>query len=432
LQQTLASCGRSPRKGALLFIDLDNFKVLNDTSGHDVGDQLLVFVAKRLEHCVRENDTIARLGGDEFVVMLDGLSETIEEAAAQARSVGAKIQNVLNQPYTIGGQVHYSTPSIGITLISNAQSSVEELLKQADIAMYQAKAGGRNTLRFFDPHMQAALAARANLEADLRVGIREQQFVLHYQPQVDAVRGIIGAEALLRWNHPERGMVAPGEFIRIAEESGLILPIGQWVLEVACARLKDWEADPRTRDLVLAINVSARQFRQADFVEQVCTALKKSGARPQQLKLELTESVVLDDIEDTIEKMKQLRPLEVGFSMDDFGTGYSSLSYLTRLPLDQLKIDQSFVRNLPGNRNEAVVVQTIITMAVSLGLTVIAEGVETEAQRQFLQRHGCHTFQGYLYSKPVALPDFELLLIRNRPQAECAAAGLGASGVAPA
>jgi len=410
LQQALAGCGRSGRKGALLFIDLDNFKILNETSGHDVGDQLLVEVARRLAACVGAGDTVARLGGDEFVVLLEDLNENAREAAAQTKDVGERILSELNRPYTIAGRVHHSTPSIGVTLFIDAVDSLDELLKQADIAMYQAKSAGRNTLRFFDPEMQGALAARTVLEAALRLGIHDRQFVLHYQPQVDGAGGFIGAEALLRWRHPERGLVPPGEFVPLAEETGLILPIGQWVLEAACSRLKAWAGDPRTRELHLSVNVSARQFRQADFVDQVRNALEQAGAPATKLKLELTESLVIDDIEGAIEKMRTLKRLGVGFSMDDFGTGYSSLAYLTRLPLDQLKIDRSFVRNLPDSANDAAVAQTIITLANSLGLTVIAEGVETEAQRQFLERHGCPTYQGYLCSPPVDIARFERLL----------------------
>ncbi len=410
LQQALAGCGRSGRKGALLFIDLDNFKILNETSGHDVGDQLLVEVARRLAACVGAGDTVARLGGDEFVVLLEDLSENAREAATRTEDVGEQILSQLNRPYAIAGRVRHSTPSIGVTLFVDAEDSLDELLKQADIAMYQAKSAGRNTLRFFDPEMQGALAARTVLEAALRLGIHDRQFVLHYQPQVDGAGGFIGAEALLRWRHPERGLVPPGEFVPLAEETGLILPIGQWVLEAACSRLKAWAGDPRTRELHLSINVSARQFRQADFVDQVRNALEQAGAPATKLKLELTESLVIDDIEGAIEKMRTLKRLGVGFSMDDFGTGYSSLAYLTRLPLDQLKIDRSFVRNLPDSANDAAVAQTIITLANSLGLAVIAEGVETEAQRQFLERHGCPTYQGYLCSPPVDIARFERLL----------------------
>ncbi len=413
LQHAMAGSARSRRMGALLFIDLDNFKMLNDTSGHDVGDRLLIEVANRLRTCVRDGDTISRLGGDEFLVMLEDLSEDSPEAAAQAKAVGETIMADLNQAYVIAGRVHHSTSSIGATLFVDTENPVDELLKQADIAMYQAKAAGRNTLRFFDPDVQASLTARASIEADLRLGIEERQFVLHYQPQVDGQGHIIGAEALLRWQHPERGTVSPAQFIPIAEDTGLILPVGQWVLEEACARLAAWSRLPHARHLQLAVNVSARQFRQPDFVDRVRGALETSHAPTTLLKLELTESLVLDDVDDTIEKMRALKKLGVGFSMDDFGTGYSSLSYLTRLPLDQIKIDQSFVRNLPDNPTDAVVVQSIITLAGSLGLVVIAEGVETEAQRQFLEQHGCPTFQGYLFSKPVAVTAFDDLLTRR-------------------
>lgn len=415
LRQAMSGSMRSQQTCALLFVDLDNFKMLNDTCGHDVGDQLLTEVARRLTTCIREGDTISRLGGDEFVVMLVGLSEHASEAAAQAKAIGEKVLSTLNQPYAIGGQVRHSTASIGATLFMGNESSVDEPLKQADIAMYQAKSAGRNTLRFFDPDMQAALAARAELEAALRQGIDQRQFVLHYQAQVRGRYNIVGAEALIRWHHPTHGLVAPDQFIPLAEETGLILPIGQWVLEEACTQLASWAHDPRYRDLHLAVNVSARQFRQEDFVDQVRNALERAGAPATHLKLELTESLVLDNITDSINKMHVLKKLGVNFSMDDFGTGYSSLSYLTRLPLHQLKIDQSFVHNLPDSQNDAVVAQAIITLANSLGLEVIAEGVETEAQRQFLDQHGCPICQGYLFSKPVPTDQFIHLLQNQVP-----------------
>jgi diguanylate cyclase (GGDEF)-like protein len=415
LRQAMSGNVRSLQTGALLFIDLDNFKMLNDTCGHDVGDRLLIEVARRLATCIREGDTISRLGGDEFVIMLVGLSEHAPEAAAQAKAVGEKVLSTLNQPYAVGGQAHHSTASMGATLFMGNEGSLDDPLKQADIAMYQAKAAGRNALRFFDPAMQAALAARTDLEAALRQGIDQQQFALYYQAQVHGRSNIIGAEALIRWHHPTRGLVYPAEFIPLAEETCLILPIGQWVLEEACTQLARWSHDPRCRDLHLAVNVSARQFRQVDFVERVRIALERSGAPAANLKLELTESLVLDNITDSIDKMHVLKKLGVNFSMDDFGTGYSSLSYLTRLPLHQLKIDKSFVHNLPDNQNDAVVAQTIITMAKSLGLNVIAEGVETEAQQQFLAEHGCPIYQGYLFSEPVPLDEFLSLLHDQTP-----------------
>lgn len=410
LDRAMTGSARTQHMGALLFIDLDNFKMLNDTCGHDVGDRLLIEVAHRLATCVRDGDTISRLGGDEFVVMLEGLSERPQEAAAQAQVIGEKVLTTLNQSYVMGARTHHSTPSIGATLFAGNENSVDDLLKQADIAMYQAKSAGRNTLRFFDPDMQAALAARADMETAMRQGIQSRQFVLHYQAQVHGQLGIVGAEALLRWNHPTRGLVSPAQFIPLAEETGLILPLGQWVLEEACERLAAWSRDPHYRDLYLSVNVSARQFHQTDFVDRVRYALLSTGAPATRLKLELTESLVLDNISDTIAKMHQLKALGVSFSMDDFGTGYSSLSYLTRLPLNQLKIDQSFVHNLPDSPNDALVVQAIITLAQSLGLDVIAEGVGTEAQRQFLDQHGCPIYQGYLFSEPVSQEAFAVLV----------------------
>ncbi|TRW89998.1 bifunctional diguanylate cyclase/phosphodiesterase [Candidatus Methylobacter oryzae] len=410
LNLALASSHRSGRTGALLFIDLDNFKTLNDTLGHDMGDLMLQQVAERLSSCIREGDTVARLGGDEFVVMLEGLSTQAVEAAAQTEMIGEKILATLNQPYQLAQHEYYSTPSIGTALFNNHGQAANELLKQADIAMYQAKISGRNALRFFDPQMQASINARVALEADLRLAVAESQFILYYQPQVCHDRQIIGAEVLIRWQHPEQGWVCPSDFIPLAEETGLILPIGQWVMETACAQIKRWEAGDHTRDLQLAVNVSARQFHQSDFVEQVRQALDRNEIKPASLKLELTESLVLNDIDDTIFKMNALREIGVRFAMDDFGTGYSSLAYLTQLPLDQLKIDQSFVRNIGMKPSDSMIVQTIIGMANNLGMEVIAEGVETEAQRAFLEQHGCPVCQGYLFSKPAPLAEFEQLL----------------------
>jgi diguanylate cyclase (GGDEF)-like protein/PAS domain S-box-containing protein len=406
----LGASARHRRRGALLFLDLDYFKVLNDTEGHDVGDQLLVEVARRLRANVRESDTVARLGGDEFVVMLEDLSEDDGVATAQAETVGNKIREAASLPYVLKGHDYHGTVSIGVCLIRDGRETVDDLLKRADVAMYQAKAAGRNTLRFFQPEMEQALMERAAMEDELRRVLQQHQLVLYYQPQIDENNLVLGAEALLRWQHPERGLVSPAAFIPLAEETGLIVPIGHWVLETACTQLREWHHNPDTADLVLAVNVSARQFRLPDFVDQVEEVLQSTGANPARLKLELTESVVLDDVADTIEKMKALKVLGVGFSMDDFGTGYSSLSYLRRLPLDQLKIDRSFIRDVETNTGDAVIVQTIIGMAHSLGLKVIAEGVESQAQRDFLNRHGCPTFQGYLFSRPVPVAVFEKLI----------------------
>ncbi len=405
LQQAITASARSGREGALLFIDLDNFKTLNDTLGHDKGDLLLQQVAQRLSDSVREGDTVARLGGDEFVVMLEGLDVSPEEAAPQAQAVGEKILVALNEPYLLGNHKHHSTPSIGVTLFGGNQGTVDELLKRADFAMYQSKAAGRNTLRFFDPQMQAVVTARAGLEEELRHGLSEDQFLLYYQPQVDGAGRMTGVEALVRWQHPQRGMVPPGEFIPLAEDSGLILPLGHWVLRTACGQLAAWASRPEMAHLVVAVNVSARQFKLPNFVEEVMAILDSTGARPPQLKLELTESMLLSDVEDIITKMTELKANGVGFSLDDFGTGYSSLTYLKRLPLDQLKIDQSFVRDVLTDPNDAAIAKAIITLGQSLGLAVIAEGVETEGQRDFLAGHGCNAYQGYLFGRPCAAGD---------------------------
>ncbi|MHB8666176.1 MAG: bifunctional diguanylate cyclase/phosphodiesterase [Burkholderiales bacterium] len=411
LQQALASSARSGRRGAALLIDLDDFKTLNDTLGHDKGDLLLQQVGQRLSTCVREDDTVARLGGDEFVVLLEGLSESTGEAATQTESVGEKVLAALNAPYFLDGIERHSTPSVGVTLFSGHQVAIDELLKQANLAMYQAKAAGRNTLRFFDPTMQSIVADRAVLAADLREALSQQQLVLYYQPQVIGDRRLTGAEALVRWRHPRRGMVSPAEFIPLAEETGLILALGQWVLQTACIQLARWASQPGTADLLLAVNVSAKQLQQADFVDQVLEVLASTGANPNRLKLELTESLLVSNVEISIAKMTALKAHGVGFSLDDFGTGYSSLFHLKRLPLDQLKIDQSFVRDILINPNDAAIAKMIIALAESLGLSVIAEGVELEAQREFLARHGCHAYQGYLFSRPLPLGEFEELMV---------------------
>ncbi len=412
LQQALTASTRTTHRGAVLLIDLDNFKTLNDTRGHDKGDLLLQQVAQRLVTCVREGDTVARLGGDEFVVLLEGLGEHPDEAATQTEAVGEKILATLNQPYRLAGYEIRSTPSIGVTLFSGHQTSIDELLKQADLAMYQSKTAGRNTLRFFDPAMQAMVTEHAALEVDLREAVKQGQFTLHYQAQVVGDGRLTGAEALVRWQHPQRGLVSPAAFIPLAEETGLILPLGHWVLETACAQLATWARQPNTAQLFLAVNVSANQLHQADFVDQVLAVLSSTGANPKRLKLELTESLLVSDVENTIAKMAALKAHGVGFSLDDFGTGYSSLSYLKRLPLDQLKIDQGFVRDILIDPNDAAIAKMIIALAESMGLTVLAEGVETEAQRAFVARLGCHAYQGYLFSRPLPLDEFEVFLKR--------------------
>jgi diguanylate cyclase (GGDEF)-like protein/PAS domain S-box-containing protein len=407
LQHALERSARSDSEGALLFIDLDNFKTINDTLGHDMGDLLLQQVAGRLVACVRKSDTVARLGGDEFVVMLENLGVTPDVAAERVKATGEKILAALNQPYLFERYEHYSTPSIGVSLFKDHRDSIGELLKRADLAMYQAKAAGRNTLRFFDPAMQAAVSARAALEADLRQGLREREFLLHYQPQFDGDGAMTGVEALLRWEHPGRGLVSPEEFIPLAEETGLILCLGQWVLETACTQLAAWSARTETAHFCMAVNVSARQFRHPNFMDMVLSVLDRTGADPCKLKLELTESVLVDNADDTIAKMSALKEKGIGFLLDDFGTGYSSLAYLKRLPLDALKIDRSFVSDVPTDPNDGAIARTIMALANSLGLAVIAEGVETVAQRDFLARHGCHAYQGYLFSRPLPVDRLE-------------------------
>ncbi len=407
LQQVLVNGARSGLTTAVLFVDLDNFKTLNDTRGHEVGDLLLKDVAQRLRSCVREQDTVARLGGDEFVVVLQNLSSDAPEAAAQARTLGELILAHLRQPYELAGHEHHFTASIGVTLLNHQRDSVDEVLKQADMAMYRAKDDGRNTLRFFDPDMQQAVNRRALLETELHNGLRRAQFLLLYQPQVDSQGRVTGAEALVRWQHPVQGMVPPSEFIPLAEESGLILPLGQWVMETALRQQARWQRDPLFAHLSLAINVSARQFLQDDFVAQVLALVQQTGANPAQIKLELTESLLLDNVDSVIATMRALKAHGLGFSLDDFGTGYSSLSYLKRLPLDQIKIDQGFVRDVLLDASDAAIARSIIALAGSLGLSVIAEGVETTAHHQFLLAHGCQAFQGYLFGRPLTLEDFE-------------------------
>ena len=412
LNQTMALSARNGLHGAILFLDLDNFKALNDTQGHDMGDLLLIEVAQRLQGCVRKGDTVGRFGGDEFVLILEGLSSEKDEAATHAEMVGEKIRTVLGQPFQLDGIEHHCSASIGINLFFRHLGTVNELLKQADVAMYQAKQSGRNAIRFFDPVMQVVLDARSKMETALRGALSKQQLCLHYQIQVDAALQPIGAEVLLRWEHPDLGMVSPARFIPLAEETGLIIPIGLWVLETACTQIKLWEGNPLFRDLNIAVNVSAREFRQEGFVAQIKAVLDKCGINPNRLKLELTESLILNNVEDSISKMQKLKTIGVEFSMDDFGTGYSSLSYLKRLPLDQIKIDQSFVRDISTDTSDAAIVQTIIAMAETLGLKVIAEGVETEAQREFLDLRGCPAFQGYLFSKPISVQQFEQLVVK--------------------
>ena len=405
LQRSLANSQTGGLGGALLVVDLDNFKDLNDTLGHETGDELLRQVAERLEQCGRRSDTVARLGGDEFVMLLEGLSAERAQAAVQAEAVARTVLDMLRKVFVLDGRVHHTSCSVGIALYVDAAGSVEELLKRGDLAMYEAKAQGRNTFCFFDLRTQEAVAKRTALEADMREALAQKQFVLHYQAQVESGGKLVGAEVLVRWRHPVRGWIYPDDFIGIAEATGLIVPLGAWILRTACVELARWAGHTDTELLTLAVNVSARQFQHVGFVEELLAVLQETGANPAHLKLELTESLLLDDAEGAIERMTQVRAHGVRFSLDDFGTGYSSLSYLKRLPLDQLKIDQSFVRDILVNANDAAIARTIVSLAHSMDLRVIAEGVETEEQRALLAEFGCHTWQGYLFGRPAAVQD---------------------------
>lgn len=402
---------RSGQYGALLFIDLDQFKTLNDTLGHDAGDRLLVEVAGRLRQCIAEGDTAARQGGDEFAVMLEELGNEAAVAAVQAETVAERIRNELTLPFRLAdGVEHFGSASIGISLFSGQDEGVEVLVKQADIALYRAKDAGRNRVRFFDNAMQTALNERAALEAGLRSALVRGEFVLFVQPQVDRDGRLGGAECLIRWLPPGREPVMPGDFVPLAEESGLIVPIGLWVLDEACATLRRWADDPATRDLYLAVNVSASQFRQPDFVAQVTAALHRHGANPARLKIELTESLLLDHVEPVVDKMQALQALGVRFSLDDFGTGYASLAYLKRFPFEQLKIDRSFIRDIASDPDDAAIVSAIVAMGNALRLNVVAEGVETAEQLAYLVEHGCTRFQGYLFGRPMSFADFAVRL----------------------
>ena len=417
LNQAKARSSRSGQYGALIVIDMDRFKILNDTHGHDMGDLMLREVAERLKASVREGDTVARLGGDEFISVIVDIGQNERDAAAIAEKVGEKMLAVLNQIYHIGSIAHTSSASLGVTLFRGDGIASDDVIKQADLAMYKAKEAGRNAVRFFDPDMETAVKERMQFEKDLSQAWHERQFELHFQPQIDSHGAVEGAEALLRWRHPRRGLVMPGEFIALAEDTGLIQPLGQWALEGACLQLALWAARPQTRHLKMAVNVSAKQFHQTDFVDKVLSALQDAGASPGRLMLELTESVLVRDVSDVIEKMARLKRAGVGFALDDFGTGYSSLAYLKRLPLKQLKIDRSFVSDILVDENDASIAKMIITLAHSLELEVVAEGVETRGQLDVLTRLGCNHFQGYLFSRPVPIGEFEALLTKAQAPA---------------
>lgn len=412
MAMALAKSQRSHKVGALLMIDLDNFKALNDTKGHHIGDELLIQVAKRLQSVLREGDTLARMSGDEFIILLEGLHGEEEKAALEAEKFATRIKYLLNEPYNLLGYEHTCSSSIGIALFNTTKpKSKETLLKQADIAMYQAKKLGRNRICFYDPVMQENIEQKTTMEHELRIALSQEELTLFYQPQVNLEGEIIGVEALIRWNHPQKGLVPPNAFISLAEETGLIIPIGSWVLHKACEQLSQWTKRYPKRQLHVSINVSVKQFQEASFYDTVAEVIAKYGVETGRVKLELTESLIVENIHETIQKIESLRSLGIGFSLDDFGTGYSSLSYLKRLPLDELKIDQSFVRDISNDNNDAMIVKTIIEMAHNFDLDVIAEGVEDQEQFKFLEENGCTLFQGYLFGKPMPAKEIERLFL---------------------
>ncbi len=414
LAQTLAASERKGLYGAIVFLDLDDFKVLNDTRGHDAGDRLLAEAGRRLRAALREVDTVARMGGDEFVVLLDGLGPTQDSAALLAQSIGEKLRQSIAEPVDLGGFSFHCTTSIGVRLFGPGETEAE-LLQHADLALYKAKSAGRNRVIFFDPSMQAVLDARGRLEDALGNALRDGQMELHYQPRFNGEGRLVGAESLLRWRHPKHGLMAPRDFLGIAGQTGLILPIGRWVLDIACAQLAAWSQDPVTRNLTLAVNISALEFQQSDFVEHVRRALDSYHTKPEHLTLELTEGATLDCNEETLSRAQELQDLGVRLSVDDFGRGWSSLSRLTRLRLQEIKIDQSLVAKIGQPETDAILVSAIIALAGSLGLTIVAEGVETEAQRRFLASQNCDTFQGFLFGAPLSPADFQRFLRDARP-----------------
>lgn len=401
LEQAIAHSARSKKQCALLYLDLDRFKIINDTQGHEMGDRLLIDVAERLQRVTRASDTVARLGGDEFVLLMQQLDEQPELAVQQAQRMGEKVLATLAQTFVLDGVSYENSASLGIALFCGGEVDAHELLKRADLAMYQAKSLGRGTMRFYDPEIQACINARALLESAIRDGLENGEFVLYHQPQLDVTGRCVGVEALIRWNHPQRGLVSPGEFIPVAEETGLIIALGRWVLEEACRTLRRWQDESRYAGLWMAVNVSARQFYQADFVQNVCNIVHTSGINPEQLKLEITESMLLGDIEQAIATMLQLREHGIRFSLDDFGTGYSSFNYVKRLPLAQIKIDRAFVRDIDTDPSNAAICRAMIAMGHSLDLRVVAEGVETQTQWAVLVQEGCDLVQGFLYARPM-------------------------------
>lgn len=410
LNHAQTKSAREHQFGALLLLDLDDFKTLNDTRGHDIGDQLLIEVARRLGDTLRETDSAARLGGDEFVILLEALSNDQATAATKAENIAEKIRAEISRPVALHENLHYTTPSIGVTLFRGHADASDALLRQADLALYQAKDAGRNAIRFYSPSMQALVDGRAKIETGLRKALSNEEFVLHYQPQIDRHGNLVAAEALLRWQPPGQPLVSPDTFIPVAEESGLIVPIGFWVLQTVCNLLATLAKNPNQQHLLLSINISARQFHHADFVNEVRFALGLSGARPDRLIFELTESLLLKNVDNAVQTMQTLKDIGIGFSIDDFGIGYSSLAYLKRLPLDQIKIDRSFVRDIVDDPDDRAIVQAIISLAHSLGLRVIAEGVETDPQKDFLAANNCDAYQGFLFHRPIPIEEFLKLI----------------------
>lgn len=415
LHQVVADSLREGRGAGLLYVDLDDFKSLNDRLGHEQGDQLLRLVASRLVVTAPPGDTVARLAGDEFVVLLKDLDPDPATAQSQARSLGDVLLQRLREVAIVAGADYHGSASIGLAILGQGASTPSALLSCADLAMYHAKSAGGDRLVAFDPAMQDNLNARVALEGDLREALKAGQFRLVYQPQVGLGGRILGAEALVRWQHPVRGMVSPGEFIPVAEDSGLIVDLGRWILGEACRQLARWSADPRLAGVKVSVSVSSRQFEQPDFVALVLEQLAANGVEPSRLTLELTESLLIDNIDDVTAKMSALGRQGVGFSLDDFGTGFSSLSYLKRLPFNELKIDQGFVRAIDIDANDLAIARMVMALGRSLGLAVVAEGVETEAQRQVLAGNGCERFQGYLFSRPLPAADFADYARRHAP-----------------
>lgn len=408
LQQTLNQIEKTGDHAALVLLDLDNFKDINDRMGHDMGDKLLVQVAQILRGCIRSEDTVARLGGDEFVILFTHLAEDKETAMEQAKSLAQRVRKALSITFNVDGLQAHCTCSVGLLLFDETEKNKTELIKQADMALYKAKERGRNTVFTFEPHLQAEVLNRNLLLYDLQQALLRQEFCLHYQAIVNDEREVRGFETLVRWQHPIKGLLPPGVFIELAEDSGLILPLGQWVLEAACKQLVEWSRCSSTAHLVVSVNVSALQFEDVRFVSNVRNVLRRTGANPSLLCLELTESVFLTDIEKNIKKMEELRAIDVRFALDDFGTGYSSLQHLKRLPLDLLKLDGSFVQGLPDDPNDVAITATILALARTLHLRVVVEGVETEAQFMHLLEQGCDVFQGYYFARPMAVEDITL------------------------